>query len=543
MKTGDIKDYIGKLKIGPEEDISGQTDAFLKELCGEDLSDVSGVLDDLSLEISERLAQVTDENRAAELEGRLKFVEAAASALAELMKDDPADQKRQRSVLIADDSAERIEEAKRTIPVALDGTEKTESEKTASEKTVKENGKSALEKEAHELLERTKKEHKQAEKEEKQEEKKEEKKEENRAENGEDPVARAHHVAESIRNTFFDPSAPKHDLKEAGQLLSSGREIEARKAFEDLANGITGGKDMSKDDRITAMVKLADMLEKGQGGTTDKDKARFWYEKAAKENNYAALMRLGKYYAELQPSNNAENVANTEKSLDFFAKAVKKSDSKEAKLKYVEVCENKPISRGAVRLACKYLNELAGKERDLYSRKKTLERKDKVKQNQRIQALRMGGNPAGRGGDTAMIAVGAVGAVATVLADAGITASVQNLGFVEKFGTKTIEANIELLRPFEEFLIPNVLIWSLIMLALGRLLAGFENQYTQDEDDFAGKLFDIAFAVNLLTMIANVLMYVFPSGNMVYAYVSVGLALLMIAIEVVTRLIAWIALR
>ena len=142
-----------------------------------------------------------------------------------------------------------------------------------------------------------------------------------------------------------------------------------------------------------------------------------------------------------------------------------------------------------------------------------------------------------------MIAVGAVGAVATVLADAGITASVQNLGFVEKFGTKTIEANIELLRPFEEFLIPNVLIWSLIMLALGRLLAGFENQYTQNEDDFAGKLFDIAFAVNLLTMIANVLMYVFPSGNKVYAYVSVGLALLMIAIEVVTRLIAWIALR
>ena len=133
MKAEDIRKHIKGLNIGPEDDIAALTDDLTKQIT-QDNDDMSGAieaLDEFALEINERLSQVEDEDRIAELEKKLKLVEDTSAALAKMP---PKETKHTKSVLVADDSAERLEDPKKNRPVALDASELAASEKAADKK-------------------------------------------------------------------------------------------------------------------------------------------------------------------------------------------------------------------------------------------------------------------------------------------------------------------------------------------------------------------------------------------------------------------------
>ena len=526
--TVDIRKYIKDLDIGPDDDAGALKKSFYDEIVknGEDTASVMEILDDLALEASERLAQVTDEDRAATLERKLKFIEDASAGLEEYVRNASND-KKARSVLIVDESGEHAGEAARNIPVALgDGEIPAAGQTTDSAASKSIPGDQAkLEKEARELAKEAKKEQKKEEKEQK------EQNEQSSATQGASPDVPGD-VAVSDR------------YAEALKYAQQGNFTKAREEFKKLAND----SNLSRNDRASVRALYADMIEKGKGGPSELKEALFWFEKAAEDNEYTALLRLGIYYAELQPSTEKEKTAYADKALKFFERAADVSKEPVPKVKYLEVCENKPVSRSAVVRACQYCDALAAQADDAYRKKQYEEQKQKIKKIQK--------NLQKKGRSKAPVSVPDIlvclGGILTIVGDLYIFMSLQNMGgrLSGLFGTggEAADADGVIAKMISFFMekadhpmimyVPKTLTLGMILFIAGSILKRIRKSSRRNA--VVQAFCEVSFIATLLTVFANIALYIFPGGSFNYMLTAAAVSVIMIAAGIIATFVTGI---
>ncbi len=599
MKAEDIRKHIKGLNIGPEDDIAALTDDLTKQIT-QDNDDMSGAieaLDEFALEINERLSQVEDEDRIAELERKLKLVEDTSAALAKMP---PKETKHSKSVLVADDSAERLEDPKKNRPVALDASELAASEKAADKKAEdnktggkageakedeekksseseksgffgifkgsdKDDKEKQLEKKAGELIKK-----KQKEQEEERKRLEKEQKQQNTQNAGDNNGGSASGQGNDQNgNSGNDASA---DGSNGGQSQSSSGSMDSRlaaalknyydrkyaKAREELRT-LANAKDLSKEDISTAKFFYGKMLENGEGGPVDADAAKFWMEAAAKMRNVDALMWVGRKYAEMTPSSAADNVEITAKALKNFKKADKAQAGGNdiAKNKYIDICENKPIYRSAKNTACGFCDDLAEKQNDAYEKKKFDDKKELIKKNfksNNAAKFSGSGTPIKDIRDIFVI----LGALLTLFGDYAVFMTVNNRGsslpkFIEINGASTgslsgfwgilsesvasfVESFCDEICKIDiELVLPGTLLSGLLIFLAGRLLVGLETY--QARGRITEIFCEVALAATLLTVFGMVAAYVFAVFAMQYLFASFAIAIFMVLIMIIAKIV------
>ncbi len=420
MKTDDIKDYLDRLSPA-EEDFAKYEEEFKKELTkdNEDYAGLTDALDEISFEINDRLDQAEDEDRIKKLEMQSKLVDSALTYVKELSSREKEEPKKPESVLIVDDSVERIEDPSLLRPVALTP-EDIEKQKALlneqNEAAKREEKEKRLEEEAKRLLERKK------------------------AETGSQTSPSVNDIG--ILNNFSIGSTTSNGSKPgmagagaqggagavngnpagtvtnaaggsvtggapgspaspspnpAGGVAALGNDSQrlmqalidyknfqrdaARKAFESLANS----KELSKEELGNVRFLYGVMLKKGEGGAKDADKGKFWISSSAELDNVDALMEMGADIITQTPKNHQEEAEMTKQALECFEKANKetKGGNATAKKKYIDICENKPITKFEKAKAFSYLNDLIDESNDEYEKKKFRDRKKTINDNYR----------------------------------------------------------------------------------------------------------------------------------------------------------------
>ncbi len=583
MKAEDIRKCIKKLNIGPEADLS----ALKKELTEELSADTEGMaetieaLGELSVEYGERLSQVTDENRAAELERCQSLLENTEAELKELAKKQPA---KPSSVLIADSSEERLEDPMLNRPIAVNEAElkkqeqpaekkEPEKSKKPEEKTglfgrkkdTNEDKEKKLEKKADELIKK-KKQEQEAERKRQADAQKAQ-----NAQNGQD--AQDQKDSDDGKSTGDKGNDLKNGTQPGGNAPSaqSGKSstvggmdsrlaaalklyydrhyAKAREELKTLANV----KDMSREDLGTAKFFYGKMFDKGEGGPQDDEAARFWMEEAAKLKNVDALMWVGGKLAETTPASAAESVELTARALKCFQKANKAALPKGndvAKQKYIEVCVNMPIYRNAKKQALAYCDELADQKNDAYEKKQYEDKKEAIKENYKnnnAAKFSGGGVIIKNARDVFVI----IGALMTILADYGIFMTLQNKGdslpkafslsgaganafsFVlvplAQFVSNIVESIAgSIAESYVNFVLPGSLLYALMLFTLGRMFIGLE--FYNSRGKIAEAACEIAAIATLFTIFGNMATYVFPGGSLVYFGGAFAIAIIMIVV-------------
>ncbi|MCR4720664.1 MAG: hypothetical protein K5655_02965 [Lachnospiraceae bacterium] len=420
MKTDDIKDYLDRLSP-TEEDFAKYEEEFKKELTkdNEDYAGLTDALDEISFEINDRLDQAEDEDRIKKLEMQSKLVDSALTYVKELSSREKEEPKKPESVLIVDDSVERIEDPSLLRPVSLTP-EDIEKQKALlneqNEAAKREEKEKRLEEEAKRLLERKK------------------------AETGSQTSPSVNDIgilnnfsigsttsngskpgmagagaqggagavngnpAETVTNaaggsvTGGAPGSPASPSPNpAGGVAALGNDSQrlmqalidyknfqrdaARKVFESLANS----KELSKEELGNVRFLYGVMLKKGEGGAKDVDKGKFWISSSAELDNVDALMEMGADIITRTPKNHQEEAEMTKQALGCFEKANKetKGGNATAKKKYIDICENKPITKFEKAKAFSYLNDLIDESNDEYEKKKLRDRKKTINDNYR----------------------------------------------------------------------------------------------------------------------------------------------------------------
>lgn len=392
MKAEEIKKFINNSDCGPDADIAALQQQLVDELAAEvsDFTEALEVLGEMSTEINERLAQVEDEDRIAQLESKLKLVEGAQAELEQRAAAAPA---RARSVLIVDDSEERLEEIKSSVPVSIDAEEErqlSEQQKSKKEKKPKAGKEKAddsskkAEREAEKLIKELKKEEKA-------------KAASNVNDGGAQQTAtgsdgsaaassgtgaNASNQTGTSDGTASDSNSASKMDEDLANALKAYYEGHIGKARDELKN-VANKKGMTRENSGAAKFLYGQMLEKGEGGPSDHDAAMFWIEAAAREKNTESLLWLGRYYAELTPPNEELKAEYADKSLKYFIQADKSvpTGSDVAKEKYIDVCENRPVRHSAVKLACKYCDILRDKQTDAYESSQYDRKKEAIRNN------------------------------------------------------------------------------------------------------------------------------------------------------------------
>ena len=572
MNTDDIRSYVNELNIGPEADLAQAAKDLTKLLSegDEPIRDAVDVLDELTVEINERLAQVEDEERAAGLERKLKVIEDASVELAKVKKT--------KSVLIVDDTAERVVDVSKTRPVALNEKEKAATESAAGvadvtgadnksslkdkllhrDKKNKESGKSSdqekLEKEASRMIEEKLKEQKRKEKEEQKKNAQEqkaadEKKQDDAAGNTPASKPDAPQAASGSSAGSMDPRLADALVKYHGRSYSKAREN-----LQQLAND----KSMSRKDQGIAKFFYGMMLAKGEGGPAEEEASEFWINEAAKNKNVDALMYVGGKYAQMTPESAEHNVEITVKALKNFERADKADEGKNktAKLKYIEVCENKPIYRRAKNKACAYCDELAAEKTDAYEKKVFEDKKEAIKENYKTNKANKfsgGGVLVKNGWDLVVF----IGAAMALLGDYLIFMTVLNKGDslpkvlrLESLASSDSDSLLGALggilkkwlggltEAFADtsvyFVVSGSLLLGFMLFILGRLLIGFE--YYNSRGRLTEVLCEISAIATLFTIFGSILFYVFPGSSLLYFAGSIGVGVLMVIITAVVSL-------
>ena len=585
MKSADIKKYIDGLNIGSDEELSALKESFEKELVSDnrDLNEAIEILDTLSVELNERIELVQDEDRIAVLKRKIVLVEETGAKLGEIAKNPEKVTPSHKSVLIADDSEERIGETVRTIPVALTESDLKQAEKekeklSADHRESREDADKKLEKEAAELLKEKQREQKELEK----EQKRQEKEQKNRDSAGSGSADNAGNAAgnSSVPGTGNPGSNAGNTASPAGTFgyspaASSGSQMDprlgnalvyyhnrdfdrARRELKDLSNA----KDLNKKDHGTAMFFYGLMLDRGEGGNPDPDAALFWMKSSAKLQNVDALLLLGGKYAEKLPQNGMEDIQYTAKALNCFKKANKAQPggNDTAKNKYIEICCGKPVRYRQKRTAYSYCDELAEKATDGYEKQKYLDLKDKVKQNRKINdPSKYSRRPGMFGGVRDVVA--AVGSLMTIFGVIYIFMTLLNKGgSLPNFlalKTSAYEGDRVLMQPLADYLgeiiadfsemicqsgeirfhMNGTLFLGLFMFVAGRLLNGLE--YSTERGPVTRILVEVASIATAVTIFGSIVYYVFPNGSLMYFGASVAVGLIMFALMAATAVITY----
>ena len=586
MNTQNIKQYVEQLNIGPDSDFVKLKKDLASKLTENDdnVSETMEALEELTVEINERLDLVTDEERAEGLKRNLKLVEETSAEIADIAAKKAAEPEKVKSVLIADDSQERVEDLKKTLPVAIDESSKTaagdkkEAEKEKEKDLKDSSGKSdifslkdklfgqktdqdKLEKEAGELIKEKKKELKEQEKEQKRLEKEQEKNTRNDSadaggdQTGDDKKSSDNEndnkksVPGFLQKLGFGSSSDTMDPQLAGALSLYHKQnySQARDQLKQLSNS----KTISKSDLGTSRFLYGLMLERGEGGPVDKDASEFWIKEAARVKNVDALLYLGGQYAEKTPSNNVENVEITEKALKCFEKADKAQEggNDTAKLKYIDVCEAKPIYRSAKNRACDYCDDLSDKKTDAYEKKQFADRKERIKLNYKQNGAAKfsgGGVLINNPRDIFVL----LGALFTLVSDLYIFMSIQNKGSVlpnvlsqenyypgdSSLMGKLAERVADVMGIGEfTVIVPATLLMGMIMFAAGRFMTGLERYSSRGK--VTEVVCEISAAATLLTIFGNCLMYMFVNGSILYLITAVMTGVLMAGITAVMAII------
>jgi len=603
VKSEFIKKYIDELNIESDSELSALKGEFRVEIIRDNssLDEAIEILSSLSVELNERLEQVQDEDRITILKRKLELVEETGSSLEKIASKQSNEPAGHKTVLIADDSEERIKDTNKTIPVALDENDislnKPSSKNSISHETDSEEINKKLEKEAAELIKQKQKEQKELEKEQKQKEDNEQ--EESKDDSGNASSGNFGNASDNSGNTSGNSSGksatgtssnststasnPNSSVNSGssssaaspssiaasqsgqmdprlGQALVSyyNKDLSrARQALKQLANA----SDLSKTDHGIAMFFYGHMLDKGEGGPQDPNAASFWMKSAAKMNNADALLYVGGSYAERTPSNGAEDIRNTSLALKNFRKAdsVQSGGNDTAKTKYIEVCTSKPVNRSAKRRAYKYCDELAGKTTDGYEKQKYLDLKKKVKENKLIKNSALyssGGSLINGGWDICVL----FGVALTMLGIIYLFMTLQNMGdsLPNFLATKRTSSGEEhmifqsladhiegMVANFSAILIEKelkiqahgIIFLGFLMFVVGRILIGL--QYASNRGKLTGFLCTVVNLATALMVFGNVVLYVFPGGSLMYLGAAIAVGLMTIAFIAVTAVISY----
>ncbi len=591
MKSEFIKKYIDELNIESDSELSALKGEFRVEIIRDNssLDEAIEILSSLSVELNERLEQVQDEDRITILKRKLELVEETGSGLEEIASKQSNEPAGHKTVLIADDSEERIKDTNKTIPVALDENDislnKPSSKNSISHETDSEEINKKLEKEAAELIKQKQKEQKELEKEQKQKEDNE--REESKDDSGNASSGNSGNTAgNSSGKTATGASAASNPNSSGnagssssvaspssiaasqsgqmdprlGQALVSyyNKDLSrARQALKQLANA----RDLSNTDHGIAMFFYAHMLDKGEGGPMDSNAALFWMKSAAKLKNVDALLYVGSKYAESTPSNGAEDFKNTSLALKYFRKAdnAQAGGNDTAKIKFVEVCTSKPVRYNTKRRAYKYCDDLANKATDGYEKQQYLDLKKKVKENKRIKqsSYRSGGVSLINGGwDICVL----FGVAVTMLGIIYLFLTLQNMGdsLPNFLATKRTSSGEEhmifqsladhiegMVANFSAILIEKelkiqahgIIFLGFLMFVVGRILIGL--QYASNRGKLTGFLCTVVNLATALMVFGNVVLYVFPGGSLMYLGAAIAVGLMTIAFILVTSVICY----
>ncbi len=591
MNTESIRQYINEIQLGTAAENDELKEKLISDIfeAPDTVKDAGETLEEMAVELTERLAQVEDEDRIKELEEKQKFIEEVISALAQRSAKTESEPEEVRSVLVAADSDVNTDEVKNSVLVSP---EMIESVDQATETTVNA-GKSfdteglsenkasddykELEKEAAELIRQQKKKQAEQEKEEKRREKEENKK---KAENAQSQDDSGNTSDAATENSNFVASADMDvRLLEALKLYHQKTDLNtARGKLKELSND----KKLKAEDLGTARFFYAEMLLKGEGGPQDKDQARFWYEKAASNKNAEAYLRLGAIYAEKTPNNDTEKIDNAAKALKCFKKAdmYQKGAGEVAKSKFVEVCKSQPITYRAKKQALKYCELLAAGKTDEYEKVKTAEERRLIVENyanNKASKYSGGGTLVKDMKDYVVI----VGALITLLADYYIFMTLQNNGDrlwtlfgtdnpviqkftavysfvverIEAFVTGIVQKLLEIAnnwglveyslkttKAFTELSIkiPESLLLGMLLLFVGVFLSNVKNK--EKRGRVTEYVYEVAAASTMVTIVGNVALYLVPGGSYIYFLTAVTFAVFML-VDIFLGLLASQALR
>lgn len=569
MKAEEIKKYVNELNISSDEDIASLKNGILSRLTesGEDISEAIETLEELLLETNERLDQVDDEEREALLNRKQRLLEETGEELRKISTETEKKPSKPKTVLVADESEERLEDPKKTRPVALEAGEqkKTTGDKIAGKaqnSSNEEENEKKLEKETEELIKEKQKQQKEIEEKQKQAANEQQKTNDNTSDgtgnatpnqsgngNGTTQGASSGSATGTAPSGNMDPR-----LVSALMDYYNRNQSQARESLKNLANA----KDLGKEDLGTARFWYGVMLDKGEGGAADKDAALFWMESAAKLGNTDALMAVGASYAAKPPANDAENVDITLKALKCFEKAdkFKAGGNDIAKNKYIEICKNKPIYRRAKNRACAYCDSLAAKSNDEYEKKKYADEKEKIKENyykNNAAKLSSKGVLINPGRDILVL----TGSSLVIVSVISVFVTLQGKG--DRLpGLFTIDASSgwlsSITRPISNFLgemignftelftyhethvvMPGTLLFGLLFFTIGRLLMTTER--AKNRGRITGIVSEVSEAATALTVFGNVAISVSPGGSLLHLGGAIAVGLMLIAVEVVTLLI------
>lgn len=163
-------------------------------------------------------------------------------------------------------------------------------------------------------------------------------------------------------------------------------------AYATLNAAVNDAKN-SRDPQLgMAEYLLAQMYKNGQGvPNKDKQRAEFWFEKAAEHKNPHAALETGISWGNRTPGSVAEADEIIKKSLKYFELAVDNSALdpkliniyKDAMDKYIQVCESKTVANSHLRQAYDYLDKLVSLEKDAYLKEQIKKRKEALKNSKK----------------------------------------------------------------------------------------------------------------------------------------------------------------
>ena len=325
----------------------------------------------------------------------------------------------------------------------------------------------------------------------------------------------------------------------------------ARESFKILSNA----KDLTKEDLGMARFWYGVMLDKGEGGPSDKDAALFWLESASKLGNTDALMMVGASYAAKTPANDAENVDITLKALKCFEKAdkYKAGGNDIAKNKYIEICKNKPIYRKAKNRACAYCDFLAAKSNDEYEKKKYADEKEKIKENyynNNAAKFSSKGVLINPGRDVFVL----VGSSLVFVSTLSVFVTLQGKGDslpglfsidtqsglfssitrpIGNFLGEMIGNFTELFTHHETYMeMPGTLLFGLLFFTIGRFLMSTERP--KNRGRITGIVGEVSEAATALTVFGSVAISISSGGSLLHLGGSIAVGLMMLAVEGIT---------